>query len=426
MIRRNILYNTSRFVIVALLLALIIRVPSIYASSTFWQIEAVDTMKMSRDVSRESDILSRISKYVDAAAKLQPTHITVATPYDEEFYPVLSKWVAEIHSKKIHVWFRGNWSSWEGWFGYPLFKNYQDHHAKTENFIKQHRELFEEGDIFTPAPEPENGGFGDPRLSYEKAVLYRQFLIDSYNACMRGKEAIGINFTCGYFSMNGDIVRDILTPDTVSRMGGVVVVDHFVSSPQKLAQDLKDFHEKYNAKVVLGEFGAPIPDIHGDLTQEEQKEYVGQDFTELTKLSSFLLGVNYWTVFGGSTHVVEDNLDERPVADIIRAYYQPIQISGIISDEFGNRIEGAIVTSDRASASSSAVGGKYTLKIPKILTRVSVSKTGYNLIETEVLSDEAFVIQNFTLHHAKVTSLERITLSIKGFLTKIVSLFYQF
>ena len=67
-----------------------------------------------------------------------------------------------VRKHGLSVWFRGNFSGWEEWFGYPKIKAYE-HINKTRNFIINNPELFADGDIFTSCPECENGGPGDPR-----------------------------------------------------------------------------------------------------------------------------------------------------------------------------------------------------------------------------------------------------------------------
>ena len=61
---------------------------------------------------------------------------------------------ARKHSLK--VWFRGNLSGWEEWFGYPSI-NRDEHTAGIVRFITNNPDLFEDGDIFVTCNECENG-----------------------------------------------------------------------------------------------------------------------------------------------------------------------------------------------------------------------------------------------------------------------------
>src|SRR6185369_6754089 len=117
-------------------------------------------------------------------------------------------------------------------------------------------------------------GLGDPRGSLDKTKKFQEFLKESFNTCEEAKKIVGKAFLCGYFSVNGDVARESFTKDVVNKTGGVIVIDHYVKSVEKLAEDIKFLHEKYDAPVVLGEFGAPIPDIHGNMTEDEQAAYI--------------------------------------------------------------------------------------------------------------------------------------------------------
>jgi len=267
----------------AVLLVIILTTKTTQAQTktSFWQFTSIDTMKYSRDPSREKLHDPSYDQLIDAhvreIAEIGATHVAIATPYDEEFVPMVSRWVNPARKYHINVWFRGNFSSWEGWFGYKRFTDITEHHILTKQFITNHADLFQDGDIFTPCPECENGGPGDPRGSAEKSARFNQFLIDSYNNCTEAFASIHKQVTCGYFSTNGDIAKQVLTPDTVEKIGNTIVIDHYVSSPEKMSDDLDYFHNKFpNAKIVLGEFGAPIPDLNGTMNEEQQADFVDQ------------------------------------------------------------------------------------------------------------------------------------------------------
>lgn len=426
MTKHIICKNIARYSIGAIIVFLVSH-STVFAAS-YWEITSVDTMKFSRDISREPDILTRIGKYVEKAASLKSGYISVATPYDEEFYPVLATWVSEIRKNGKKVWFRGNWSGWEGWFDYPKFVDYAEHHRKTEAFIKAHKELFVDGDIFTPAPEAENGGFGDPRTGEEKNLQYQAFLRDSFDACKRGSDAIGVAIRCGYFSMNGDVARENLTKELVSHMGGVVVIDHFVKSPEKLVQDIQMYHDKYDAKIVLGEVGGPIPDIHGEMDEFQQAEYMNAVFNSLVSVKDIVLGVNYWTVFGGSTRVFENDLRERKVADTIRSFYAPTKLTGVVTNQFGARIADATVT---------LFGGNFTTSTDKTGTYTILESGNYQTLT--ITKGDSYVpysidftpngrdveVRNVVIEEKTTGIVDTVYRAIFGLFSRISSIFMQ-
>src|ERR1700704_4184060 len=113
-------------------------------NNKFFEVQSIDTMKYSRDTARNQDATRAIPSLVAAASLLHPTHIAIATPYDDEFIPIMKIWVSEIRKHNIKVWYRGNFASWEGWFGYPAFKDPYEHIQKTERYIKNNPDLFQD------------------------------------------------------------------------------------------------------------------------------------------------------------------------------------------------------------------------------------------------------------------------------------------
>src|SRR6185503_14638841 len=214
----------------------------------------------------------------------------------------------------LQVWFRGNFSAWEGWFGYQKFSDPNEHIKLTKQFISNHPELFEDGDIFSPVPEAENGVIGDPRQN-GKVDEFNTFLENSYTNCTDAFKQINKHVDCGYFSMNGDIAKQVLTKQTVANIGNRVVIDHYIDSPEKMSADLDFLHNKFpDAKIVLGEFGAPIPDINGDMTDEQQADFVKSLMDVFVNKRSFVEGMNYWTFLGSSTAIFTDSNTPKLVA----------------------------------------------------------------------------------------------------------------
>jgi len=88
-----------------------------------WDIKSIDTMKYSRDSAQVALHDPKFNEVIDAHVKriadTGANYVAIDTPYDAEFNPVLKQWVAAARKYHLHVWFRGNFSGWEGWFDYP-------------------------------------------------------------------------------------------------------------------------------------------------------------------------------------------------------------------------------------------------------------------------------------------------------------------
>ncbi len=347
--------------------------------TTFWEVQSIDTMKYSRDLAREKlnvrSFDAVIDQQIKAIAGTGATHVAVGTPYDAEFLPMLRRWVAAARKYNLNVWFRGNWSGWEGWFDYPIISR-ANHIALTEKFILNNENLFEDGDIFTACPECENGGPGDPRHNGDVSG-HRQFLINEYNKVQAAFEKIDKDVKASYFSMNGDVARLVMNKSTTENLGGAVTIDHYVRTVEKLVSDIKNFAKISGGEVVLGEFGAPIPDIHGRLSKAGQAAWIESALEELVKIEE-LKGINYWTNIGGSTQLWNEKGMPAPAVEVIKSFYKPLLISGFVKDRLDRPIAGAIVKNNYRSATTRS-NGYFELPYLKndSLLQLNVSAEGY-------------------------------------------------
>jgi len=291
---------------------------------TSWEVQAIDTMKYSRDLSREKindkGFDAIIDQQVKNIAEVGATHVAIATPYDEEFVPMLKRWVSAARKYGLKVWFRGNWSGWEKWFGYPSITR-EEHLKKTKDFILANADIFKDGDIFSSCPECENGGPGDPRSNGD-LLGHRAFIISEYQAAKSAFQKIGKNVKADYFSMNGDVARLVMDKETTKALDGIVTIDHYVKTSERLVNDIKSLAAESGGRIVLGEFGAPIPDIHGEMTEAEQARWINGNLSALVGISS-LEGVNYWVNVGGSTELWDSNGKARAAVSEIKKFYKP-------------------------------------------------------------------------------------------------------
>ena len=310
----------------------------------FWKVQSIDTMKYSRDLAREKlkdpafDI--QIYQQVKGIAATGATHISIATPYDEEFLPILKRWVNAARSNNLHVWFRGNFSGWEEWFGYKKISR-DDHKKMTQQFIESNADLFQDGDIFTACPECENGGPGDPRRTGD-IKGYREFLIEEHKIMEDSFKKIGKNVIINYNSSNGDVARLVMDKETTKALGGIVAIDHYVASGDKTSFDITEIAKESGGKVVLSEFGAPIPDIHGDMSESDQAEWIEKTM-KILAANKDLVGMSYWVDKGGSTRLWNDDGSARKAVRSITEAYSPKNASGRVQNAYGADISGAKV-----------------------------------------------------------------------------------
>lgn len=364
-------------------------------SLRFWDIQSVDTMKYSRDVAREKlrdksfDLI--IEKHVKAIAESGATHIAIGTPYDEEFIPFMKRWVIVARKYDLNVWFRGNFSGWEGWFEYKKITR-AEHAQKTSQFIYGHQDLFMDGDIFTACPECENGGPGDPRRNGD-VTGHRRFLIDEYKITKTAFEKINKKVISNFNSMNGDVARLIMDKKTTQALDGIIAIDHYVKTKEKLVQDIKNMAETSGGRVMLAEFGAPIPDIHGKLDEKAQAKWIYDALNELSKLD-VLVGINYWVSVGGSTSLWTDSVKPKLGATVLSAIYNPPTVYGFLKDELDRPIAGAKVKNEYSETISNSLGRFELPYLEETGRAIYISIDGYNNKMTDVSkgANGAFIV----------------------------------
>lgn len=331
-------------------------------AASWWNVQSIDTMKYSRDMARQVLHDQAYDRQIDAQMKsiaaTGVTHVAIATPYDEEFYPVLKRWVDSAHRHGLHVWFRGNWSGWEGWFDYAKITRAQ-HMQKTKDFLEKHKDLFQDGDIFTACPECENGGPGDPRATGD-VVGYRAFIVNEYQMTKNEFTKMHKNIASNWQSMNADVARVVMDHATTTSMDGLVVIDHYVMDPASIARDVEAIATQSGGMVALGEFGAPIPDIHGAMTESQQAGWIDSAMKNLLN-AKHLAGLSYWVNMGGSTQLWNDDGSARSAVATLESYYSPKNVHGVISGLFGRGIPGAIITSSEGKMATADKSGVFDI-----------------------------------------------------------------
>lgn len=358
-----------------------VRIADSTHKKTLWKYQCIDTMKTSRDKARawknRPDLDEHIDREVAAIRDMGGNCVAISTPYDEEFLPYLTKWVKAARKYNLHVWFRGNFSSWEGWFEYPKGMTNQQLFSKTEKFVTSNPDLFEDGDIFTAAPEGENGGpFNQVEIDEHEA--FRKFLIEENEISKKAFDQIGKDVTVNWFSMNGGLAKRMMNQETVDAIGKTVTIDHYIKTAPEMGEFIQYFVKNFGARVVIGEFGAPIPEINGAMTNQQQAEFTEELFQELYKNKDHVDGISYWILYDGSTALLDQNLKPKPAVDVVKKYFKPRLLSGEIINDLGEPLAGVTVAStDGVSKTVTNSSGEYELLIPNDSVNLQVIHSDY-------------------------------------------------
>jgi hypothetical protein len=412
------------FLLVSLLFVILyylVNIPILYSSSEIeyatetekpWPITCVDTMKTSRDNARRWAALPNLQSLIDgemqAIVEMQANCVAIGTPYDEEFLPYLKLWVQSAREHQLKVWFRGNFSQWENWFEYSGDMSIEQLFSSGTRFVENNPDLFLDGDIFTLAPEAENGGPFD-QVELDEHESYRQFLINKYNWCTAEFLKINKEVTCNWLSMNGGLAMRMYDQETIDAIGGVVTIDHYIKTPEEMGEFIRYFADNFQARVVVGEFGAPIPQINGDMDEEQQAEFVEKLLREIYMNRADIDGINYWILFDGSTHLLNPDYSPRESAMVIKKYMQPATINILVSDTEGNPIPKTSVYLDEQYYETDSMG---KLQIQEYMQsfKLEIEKENYDgLVVDHTLRDSRTLDLKVSLRPSSKTMLESIS-----------------
>lgn len=390
-------------------------------SGTFWRYQCIDTMKSSRDRAQEllknKELRAKvINTEINLVSETGANCIAISTPYDAEFVPLLTEWVTAARNKGLKIWFRGNFSAWEGWFGRKKNMTEIQHLNAMRGFIIDHADLFRSGDMFTGAPEAENGGPFTGR-SFDEFPAYRNFLIVEKQTADTAFQEIDKNVVTNWFSMNGWIAENMYDQTTVNQTGNHITIDHYVKTAEEMDMFITLLNEKFNAQVTLGEFGAPIPDINGNLTEAEQAELIDEIMQVAFKHRDIMVGINYWTLNDGTTALTNTDYSTRSVYETIRKYYQPSMVEGFVKDHFGRPVERAEVRLfNGAVVVKTTRTGYYAARIPAGDSQLTVSAEKFNTYTQQLnISPNSTMHADIQLESAEKNVFDKLWLWGKSF-----------
>lgn len=398
-------------------------VSALTSPQPLWQYQCIDTMKTSRDKARawkeKTDLEAHIEKETQAIESIGANCVALDTPYDDEFLPYLKVWVKKAREHNLHVWFRGNFSAWEGWFGYPKGMTTAEHLEKTKRFIIGNPTLFADGDSFTPSPEAENGGPFN-QVEPNEYGTFRKYLIDEYSTAKDAFAKINKTVATNWLSMNGGLAKRMLDKPTIEAIGGVVTIDHYIKTKEEMASYINYFQKNFGAKVVLGEFGAPIPDINGSMDETGQAAFVSSLLDTMFQQGATVPAVNYWVLYDSSTALVNANFVARPVVAELQKYFQPGVVRGKVTDRSGKPAATVVIaTTDSVAKTTTSATGEYQLTLPEGNHTITFSKDSYKTVsKTIAVQKKTAQTVSLTLQPARPRRSEQIRLFLDNLLQR--------
>jgi len=305
-----------------------------------WPIQAVDTMKDSKDkvCNQLSDatITSRIAK----AKALGVTHVAIATPYQNpgcgDSLAYTGRWITAIRAQGLKVWHRHPNLKFEGIYSTTKVVDPDGarHVKDITDWLLAHPNWIQSGDIFTPEAEPQNGGIAGVTYcpqnicQFSSKEDFNRWLRQTTLATKLALQAIDkTDVKVGYWGFDGFVTWGNDNPDhqgtskleakTVEYMDNIIAIDHY-NSQEPMATDLDQARAVWpNADFFIGEWGTI-----SETTDTARAAAVDTAFNAF-KARSWIKGVNYWQLGpdGINEPLINADNTNRPSFDRVKFFF---------------------------------------------------------------------------------------------------------
>ncbi len=301
--------------------------------SVNWPLRSVSSMKESKDRVCNQRDAAFIRSFVQKAKDLGVTHIGVETPYDNpvcgDAVAYTNAWVTAIHQAGLNVWHRHMPLAFEGIYNTPKIAG-ADYVAMIAAYIRAHPDFFTPGDIFTPIPEPQNGGIAGVTYCpfgiciFSGPTAFNMWLRDAMYASEAAFNDIGLSgkIGIGYFGFDGFVAwgdnnpdwHGILEDETIARMGNITI-DHYPEIVgDTMENDLNELIAKYpTVPIIIGEWGT----ITGGDVEQQVKNTMG------AAIRPNVVGFNYWHMgTGGNEALINEDFTNRAQYDEVQSFFK--------------------------------------------------------------------------------------------------------
>lgn len=297
-----------------------------------WETRSMSSMKETKDRMCNVRPKKFIDRWVRTTRELGVNYISIETPYDNpacgNSILYTKYWVEAARKHGLSVWHRHMPLAFEGIYGVAK-NNKMDYLGQISNYIRNNSNLFSPGDIFTPIPEPQNGGIR--YITYCPQGVCQFVSAQHFNAWLRSAmqvseqafAAIGLGgqVRVGYWGFDGFVAwgdnnpdwTGILEDQTVNMMGNITI-DHYPETVRDtMENDLRELQARYpNVPIIIGEWGTVTG---GDIVGQVNR-------TMSAARIPGVVGFNYWHMgVGGNEALINEDFSKRPQFSTVQSFF---------------------------------------------------------------------------------------------------------
>ncbi len=252
------------------------------------------------------------------------------TPKPLSPYAYMKAWAATMHAAGLHVLYRGNWNKWAGDYGMSKFsystspaipyegsgglsavlsgQDTTSYMGMTYQWILNHADVFQNGDIFEPFGEPQNngiancaaqGGYGscygtsanncpNSICQFPDVPSFNRWLSDSAQAEQAAFQKIGKQVTSGWFGVAADTYK--YAPAATWQYAGQYNMDHFAQSYSSWTGGITSSHGAVPSLPITLEWG----DVNNADNTAQMVASTTDQYMSYAATLPYITGFEYW------------------------------------------------------------------------------------------------------------------------------------
>ncbi len=252
------------------------------------------------------------------------------TPKPLSPYGYMKAWAATMHAAGLHVIYRGNWNKWAGDYGMSKLsystspaipyegsgglqavlsgQDTTSYMGMTYQWILNHADVFQDGDIFEPFGEPQNngiancaaqGGYGScygtsanncPNgiCQFPDVPSFNRWLSDFGQADQAAFQKIGKQVSSGWFGVAADTYT--YAPAATWQHAGEYNMDHFAQSYASWTSGIVNSHNAVPSLPITLEWG----DVNGADNTPQMVANTTDQYLAYLAQQPYVGGFEYW------------------------------------------------------------------------------------------------------------------------------------